>query len=102
MMMPPVGKSGPWMKRIMSSTVASGWSIRWVMASHSSRRLWGGMLVAMPTAMPEAPLESRKGSRVGRTLGSCSESSKLAVKSTVLRSMSWSISVAMGAKRASV
>ena len=102
MTMPPVGKSGPWMKRIMSLTVASGLSIRWLMASHSSRRLWGGMEVAMPTAMPDAPLESRKGSFAGRTLGSCRESSKLVAKLTVLRSKSWSISAAMGASRASV
>ena len=30
------------------------------------RRLWGGMLVAMPTAMPELPLTSRLGSRAGQ------------------------------------
>ena len=102
MMMPPVGKSGPWMCRITSSTVASGWSIMWVMASHSSRRLCGGIDVAMPTAMPDAPLASRNGSRAGSTLGSFSESSKLGAKSTVLRSMSCSISVAMAASRASV
>ena len=40
-------------------------------ASITSRRLCGGMLVAMPTAMPEEPLTSRFGKRAGRTIGSC-------------------------------
>ena len=40
------------------------------MAAIASPRLWGGMLVAMPTAMPELPLTSRLGKRDGRTLGS--------------------------------
>ena len=70
MMKPPVGKSGPCTKRIRSSGVASGWSIRWTVASMTSPRLWGGMLVAMPTAMPWLPLTSRFGKRAGRTTGS--------------------------------
>ena len=40
-------------------------------ASHNSPRLWGGMLVAMPTAMPDEPLSSRLGTLVGSTEGSC-------------------------------
>ena len=36
------------------------------MASHTSRRLCVGMLVAMPTAMPVVPLTSRLGSSAGR------------------------------------
>ena len=39
-------------------------------ASMTSPRLCGGMLVAMPTAMPPAPLTSRLGKRAGRTVGS--------------------------------
>ncbi len=39
-------------------------------ASMTSRRLWGGMLVAIPTAIPEEPLTSRFGKRAGRTVGS--------------------------------
>ena len=37
----------------------------------TSRRLCGGMLVAMPTAMPTDPLTSRLGKRAGSTTGSC-------------------------------
>ena len=37
----------------------------------TSRRLCGGMFVAMPTAMPDEPLTSRFGKRAGRTSGSC-------------------------------
>ncbi len=66
-MYPPVGKSGPLTKCIRSSGVASGWSIRWMVASMTSPRLWGGMLVAMPTAIPWLPLTSRLGNRAGRT-----------------------------------
>ena len=40
-------------------------------ASVTSRRLCGGMFVAMPTAMPDEPLTSRFGNRAGRTTGSC-------------------------------
>ena len=39
-------------------------------ASITSRRLCGGMFVAMPTAMPVEPLTSRFGNGVGRTVGS--------------------------------
>ncbi len=65
------------------------------MAAASSPRLWGGMLVAMPTAMPDEPLSSRLGRRAGSTVGSCSVPSKLSAKSTVSLSMSASISSAM-------
>ena len=66
----PVGKSGPLMNAIRSSGVASGCSSRWVVASITSPRLWGGMLVAIPTAMPWDPLTSMFGNRAGRTVGS--------------------------------
>src|SRR2546427_1457373 len=45
-------------------------------ASTTSERLWGGILVAMPTAMPEEPLTSRFGTLVGSTVGSCSDRSE--------------------------
>ena len=66
----PVGKSGPLTQRIRSSLVSSGLSIRATVASMTSPRLWGGILVAMPTAMPSDPLASRFGNRAGRTTGS--------------------------------
>ena len=69
-MLAPVGKSGPLTNCISSSGVASGWSIRWIVASITSPRLCGGMFVAMPTAMPWLPLTSRFGNRAGNTVGS--------------------------------
>ena len=75
MMRPPVGKSGPGMAVSRSSVVQSGLSIMRQVASMASPRLWGGMLVAMPTAMPFEPLTSRFGKRDGSTVGSCSDSS---------------------------
>ena len=75
MMRPPVGKSGPGMTVMSSSTVASGLSISMQAALIASRRLCGGMFVAMPTAIPCEPLTSRFGKRAGRTTGSCSDSS---------------------------
>ena len=45
------------------STIASRPSI-------TSERLWGAILVAMPTAMPEAPFMSKLGIAEGRTSGS--------------------------------
>ena len=66
----PVGKSGPFTNCMRSSGVASGLSMRWTVASMTSPRLWGGMLVAMPTAMPWLPLTSRFGKRAGSTTGS--------------------------------
>ena len=74
-MMPPVGKSGPLTNFIKSSMVHCGWSTRWTIASQSSPRLCGGMLVAMPTAMPVEPLSRRLGTLEGRTSGCWSVSS---------------------------
>ena len=62
----PVGKSGPLTNSIRSSGVASGCSSRWTVASMTSPRLWGGMLVAIPTAMPWEPLTSMLGNRDGQ------------------------------------
>ena len=75
LMKPPVGKSGPGTISISSSVVMSGFLMIAMVASITSRRLCGGMLVAMPTAMPAAPLTSRLGKRAGRTVGSVSLSS---------------------------
>jgi hypothetical protein len=57
--------------------VISGSAIRARIAAVISRRLWGGMLVAMPTAMPLDPLTSRFGIFDGSTVGSSNRSSKL-------------------------
>ena len=82
--------------------LASGVSIRSSIALATSRRLWGGMLVAMPTAMPDEPFTSRFGTLAGRTVGSWSRSSKLGWKLTVFLSMSSSIATATRVSRASV
>ena len=46
-----------------------------IVASTTSLRLCGGILVAMPTAMPSDPFSNRLGSRVGSTVGSLKLSS---------------------------
>ena len=84
------------------SRVASGFSMSMTSPSTTSPRLWGGILVAMPTAMPEEPLMSRFGTLVGRTIGSWSDSSKFGVKLTVSLSMSARSSWAILESRASV
>ena len=68
----------------------------------TSRRLCGGMSVAMPTAMPVEPLSSTCGTRAGSQEGSCSVPSKFGVKSTVPWSISASSSSANGVSLASV
>ena len=85
---PPVGKSGPLMIFKISSIVVSSLSSIWssmicTTALITSRRLCGGILVAIPTAIPEVPLTRRFGNLAGRTVGSFSVSSKLGIKSTV-------------------
>ena len=47
----------------------SGSSSRPIRPSQTSVRLWGGILVAMPTAMPSEPLTSRLGMAEGITAG---------------------------------
>ena len=74
-MMPPVGKSGPGTMRKIAPGESWGFLMTAIVASTISFRLWGGMLVAMPTAIPLAPLRSRFGTRAGRTTGSSSLSS---------------------------
>src|SRR5690349_5131024 len=49
----PVGKSGPGSFLMSCPSVASGCLISSIVASITSERLCGGMLVAMPTAMPD-------------------------------------------------
>ena len=100
--MPLVGKSGPVTCCIRSLSVASGFSSTQMQAFMTSVRLWGGMLVAMPTAMPLEPFTSRFGKRAGRTRGSLRLSSKLGSQSTVSFSRSRSISSEMRDMRASV
>ena len=71
---PAVGKSGPLTRSMAasssSSAVACGCSKAQTTAEETSRRLCGGMLVAIPTAMPDEPLSSRFGIRAGSTVGS--------------------------------
>ena len=50
-------------------------SITAFIASTTSERLCGGILVAMPTAMPEEPLIIRFGIFAGKTVGSVKDSS---------------------------
>jgi hypothetical protein len=101
-----VGKSGPLIRSIsaarVSSSVASGWSSAQVTPSTTSRRLCGGMLVAIPTAIPDPPLTSRLGMRLGSTSGSVVFPSYVGEKSTVSSSMSRSISMASCVSRDSV
>ena len=85
-----------------SESVHAGLSSTHTQALMTSVRLWGGMLVAMPTAMPEEPLTSRFGNFEGSTRGSLRVSSKLGSQSTVSLSMSRSISLEIFESRASV
>ena len=75
MMIPLVGKSGPFTCSIRSDSSASGLSRTQIVALITSRRLWGGILVAMPTAMPWLALTSTLGKVVGSRVGSCMEPS---------------------------
>ena len=76
--------------------------MRATQAPMTSRRLCGGILVAMPTAMPSVPFTSRLGKRQGRTSGSRAVPSKLGFQSTVDLSMSVRSSLASGVIRHSV
>ena len=99
---PPVGKSGPGMWRIRSSTLQSGSMASCRTPAATSRRLWGGTFVLMPTAMPLEPFTSRLGNFAGSASGSARWPSKLGPNSTVSFSMSASSSVEIAARRASV
>ena len=67
---PPVGKSGPLTILCNCFDVVSGSSTSIKVASIISPRLWGGILVAIPTAIPLAPLTNIFGNFEGRTFGS--------------------------------
>ena len=69
-MLPPVGKSGPGKIETISSIEIVGSSIRAQTASINSRKLCGGMLVAMPTAIPVEPFINKPGRLEGKTDGS--------------------------------
>ena len=99
---PPVGKSGPFIFSISSSSVQSGFLATSFTPSITSPRLCGGMFVAIPTAMPTEPFTKTFGNLEGKTTGSFNLSSKFDVKSTVSLSMSVSIFTAIFAILASV
>ena len=85
---PPVGKSGALTISISSSISVSRssftlFSMILITADMTSRRLCGGILVAIPTAIPVVPFTRRLGYLEGRTTGSDSVSSKFGTKSTV-------------------
>jgi hypothetical protein len=67
---PPVGKSGAGMCCMSSLVLMPGSCTSALRPATTSRRLCGGILVAMPTAMPAEPLTSRWGTLAGRTTGS--------------------------------
>ena len=71
----PVGKSGPFTNPINCSSVTLSSSIILIIPLITSVKLWGGMLVAIPTAIPEEPLIKRVGILDGSTVGSCNLSS---------------------------
>ena len=128
-MIPAVGKSGPLMCFVSSSTsmldsrlpikflydvlarsassvglmtITSLLSINALIASTTSSKLCGGILVAIPTAIPSDPMRSKLGSLAGSTLGSCCEPSNVSTKSTVFLSISSNNSPAIFERRASV
>ena len=90
---PAVGKSGPFMWVISSSTVIFSLLIVAIIPLIISVRLCGGIFVAIPTAIPSEPLIKRVGTAVGNTVGSLSVSSKLRAQSTVSFSRSFNISL---------
>ena len=103
----PVGKSGPLTIFKISSILVSPFSSIWssmifTTAPMISRRLCGGMFVAIPTAIPDVPFTRRFGNLAGRTVGSFSVSSKFGAKSTVFLLMSAVISMEILLRRASV
>ena len=68
--LPPVGKSGPGIILIISSTDAAGSSINKQTASIISCKLCGGIFVAIPTAIPVEPFINKPGRLAGNTVGS--------------------------------
>ncbi|MNI88502.1 hypothetical protein D3C73_1458120 [compost metagenome] len=72
---PPVGKSGPFTISINSSSVISGLSICVHIPFITSVKLCGGILHAIPTAIPYDPFINKFGSLAGNTEGSFNLSS---------------------------
>ena len=95
MIVAAVGKSGPFIADIKSITSASGLSISIIVPSITSPKLWGGILVAIPTAIPDEPLTNKFGNLDGNTAGSFSSPSKFGIKSTVFLLISLSIWLAI-------
>ena len=79
----PVGKSGAGMCFMSPFILMSGSAISAFSPCTTSRRLCGGMRVAIPTAIPDAPFTSRCGIRAGRTVGSSREPSNVGFVSMV-------------------
>ena len=79
----PVGKSGAGTISKSCSVLTISLDIRPLAnvthAVMSSRKLCGGMLVAIPTAIPAAPFNSNTGTRAGSTTGSKLDPSKVAI-----------------------
>ena len=72
---PSVGKSGPFITDIKSSSETLSSSIIFIIPSINSDKLCGGIFVAIPTAIPEEPFASNAGILAGNTVGSCNLSS---------------------------
>ena len=75
MIIPPVGKSGPGTCFISCEIVMSLLLMKATVALIISPKLWGGILVAIPTAIPPAPFTNIFGYCDGSTSGSFSVSS---------------------------
>ncbi|MNE68286.1 hypothetical protein D3C80_1639390 [compost metagenome] len=58
-------------------------SINATAAAATSRTLWGGISVAIPTAIPVVPFSRMLGRRAGNIFGSCMVPSKFGTQSTV-------------------
>ena len=70
-----VGKSGAGIYAVNSSKLRVGFFNSAIQAVVTSRKLCGGMSVAIPTAIPDEPLTKRLGTRDGITTGANSVSS---------------------------
>jgi len=75
MIVAPVGKSGPFIICIRSSSVTLSSSIIFIIPSITSFKLCGGIFVAIPTAIPDDPFTNNSGILAGNTVGSCNLSS---------------------------
>ena len=92
----------PLISGALGSGVTLVFLMRIFMAVITSDKLWGGILVAIPTAMPSAPIRSKLGRLAGKTVGSFWEPSKLSINLTVSLSISSNSSWEILASRASV